>query len=234
MDNNYFRIFKKGSRTYYYSSLFFPPEVKEKVAILYAFVRKIDDLVDSQPQQKEEFYKMWGLFKKKEKSGVDFLDGFKKLMAEVDLVSKWVETFWKSMEMDLIKPIHKTLKETEEYMYGSAEVIGLMMAKIMNLSKEAEGAAQKLGKAMQYANFIRDVDEDTKMGRNYLQIKDKKDFVNNHQIIIDRFWQWQKEAEEGYKYIPKKYLIPIKTAAEMYKWTIKKIGENPMIVFEKK
>ena len=50
------RIFKNGSKTYYYSSFFFPPNVKEDVFKLYSFVRKADDYVDSVPQQKQEFY----------------------------------------------------------------------------------------------------------------------------------------------------------------------------------
>ena len=52
-----FNIFKKGSRTYFYSSLFFPNGVRGDVFRLYAFVRRADDFVDSIPQQKEKFYK---------------------------------------------------------------------------------------------------------------------------------------------------------------------------------
>lgn len=234
MNSKYNHVFKKGSNTYYYSSVFFPPKIRKKVTVLYTFVRIIDDLVDNVPQKKEEFYKKWQKFNKNKKSKIDFLDDFKKLMKKTDIDKEWVEAFWKSMEMDLIRPIHKNLKETEEYMYGSAEVIGLIMAKIMNLPPEAGETARKLGKAMQYANFIRDVDEDMKMNRDYLQVVDNKDFGEKFKLFNDRFDKWQTEAEEGYKYIPRRYLVPIKTAAEMYKWTIKKIGENPMIVFEKK
>jgi phytoene synthase len=50
------RIFKKGSKTYFYNSLFFPNNVKDDVFILYSFVRKADDFVDAVPQQVEEFH----------------------------------------------------------------------------------------------------------------------------------------------------------------------------------
>lgn len=234
MKKEYIDIFKKGSKTYFYSSVFFPKKVKDDVFVLYVFVRKIDDLVDSVPQQKEEFYKQWQKFKGNEKTGIDYLDDFKKLMKKVDIKKEWVDAFWKAMELDLIKPVHKTINETENYMYGSAEVIGLMMAKIMSLPQEAYEAARKLGKAMQYANFIRDVDEDAKMGRNYLQVKNKMDYINQFEKLKNRFLKWQGEAEAGYKFLPKRYLIPIKTAALMYKWTITEIGKKPSIVFEKK
>jgi phytoene synthase len=42
------------------------------------------------------------------------------------------------------------------------------------------------------------------------------------------------EAEKDFKYIPRRYLIPIKTASDMYKWTAAKIRENPFIIFKEK
>jgi len=50
-----FSIFNRGSRTYFYSSLFFPKGVRQEVFILYSFVRTADDLVDCIPQKSEEF-----------------------------------------------------------------------------------------------------------------------------------------------------------------------------------
>jgi phytoene synthase len=51
-----FSIFKQGSRTYFYSSLFFPSYLKKDVFSLYGFVRKADNLVDSIPQDIKGFY----------------------------------------------------------------------------------------------------------------------------------------------------------------------------------
>jgi phytoene synthase len=45
---------------------------------------------------------------------------------------------------------------------------------------------------------------------------------------------WQREAERGYHFIPYRYLLPIKTAADMYIWTARRIERNPMIVYEGK
>jgi len=44
---------------------------------------------------------------------------------------------------------------------------------------------------------------------------------------------WQREAEGGYRFIPYRYLLPIKTAADMYIWTAKQIERNPMVVYER-
>ena len=56
------------------------------------------------------------------------------------------------------------MEELIDYMYGSAEVVGLMMARIMGINREADFCARMLGRAMQYINFIRDIDEDGKLG----------------------------------------------------------------------
>ena len=51
---------------------------------------------------------------------------------------------------------------------------------------------------------------------------------------IDQYFAWQREAEQGYRYIPKRYLVPIKTASDMYVWTARQIAADPFVVFEKK
>lgn len=51
IDRTIYDIFKRGSKTYFYSTLFFPPDVKARVFSLYSFVRTADDLVDSVPQR---------------------------------------------------------------------------------------------------------------------------------------------------------------------------------------
>ncbi|MGE4453850.1 MAG: hypothetical protein AB7D92_04890 [Sphaerochaeta sp.] len=48
-----------------------------------------------------------------------------------------------------------------------------------------------------------------------------------------RYQGWQKEAEKGYSYIPRRYRIPIMTAADMYCWTASEIAKDPFIVFHR-
>ena len=72
--------------------------------------------------------------------------------------------------MDIKKKEYNSLEETLEYIYGSAEVIGFFMAKIIGLSDESLYYAGRLGRSMQYINFIRDIEEDNNLGRRYLVI----------------------------------------------------------------
>jgi len=249
-----FSIFKEGSKTYFYSSLFFPAYTKKDVFSLYGFVRKADNYVDSIPQDINGFYEFKKRFYKSingVKTGDIVIDSFVELLRRKDFDKKWVDAFLNSMEMDLYKTRYRTLDETIEYIYGSAEVIGLMMAKIINLPEESYECARYLGRAMQYINFIRDISEDIELGRNYFPISDlekyglinleyknvkkqPKKFLLFIKEQINRYCEWQSKAEEGYKYIPNRYLISIKTASEMYKWTAEQINKNPFIVYNVK
>ncbi len=253
MNKQFYTVFKKGSKTFFSSSLFFPINVRRDVAVLYSFVRTGDNYVDNIPQDAEGFYR----FKKSFYASLNgkssknlIIDSFVFLIKKKNFKRHWIDAYFYSMEMDIKKRLYYRLSETEKYMYGSAEVIGLMMARIMDLSDESLKYAQLLGKSMQYINFIRDIDEDNRLGRIYLPVyelnhyglKDLKykTVIHNQdgfrafiQKQLERYQNWQEKAEKGFKYIPKRYLIPIKTASEMYKWTALKIMKNPFILYKK-
>lgn len=236
------QIFKNGSITYYYSSLFFRGQIKEDVFTLYAYVRTIDDFVDtSDPDvmsfnaMKKDTDRVW----KGERSTDDIVTSFIELAKRKSFQKKWIDAFWKSMKLDLTKKFYKNYSELEHYMYGSAEVIGLMMARILDLPNEASHAAALQGRAMQFANFVRDVQEDLELGRNYLGYSDqiRTDSSKWNSFIRDKldiYYQLQEEAEKGYSFIPRNYLVPIKSAADIYKWTANTIYNNPQVVWEKK
>ena len=254
IDRTLYSIFKEGSKTYFYSSLFFPMDVRSDVFVLYAFVRKADNFVDSMPQRKNEFYDFWEQYNRAltgKVSGDIVIDSFIKLMNRKKFDEEWVQAFLEAMEMDLKKQKYMNLDETKKYMYGSAEVVGLMMASIMDLPKESFECARYLGRAMQYINFIRDISEDLALGRQYLPQNDlrkcglesvdyehvktrEKGFNEFIRKQIGYYEEWQRTAENGFPYIPKRYFIPIKTASDMYKWTAEKIKKSPIIVYIKK
>lgn len=247
----HYETFKKGSKTYFNSSIFFPPEVRTDVFILYGFVRVADNFVDSMPPDAENFYAFKEKYQrglKGERTGDVIIDDFIDLMERKNLRREWVDAFLRSMELDLEKKEYSTLDETLEYIYGSAEVIGLFMASILELPEESFYAARMLGRSMQFINFIRDIKEDLELGRRYIPLTGSsltslepaetkaspEEFIRFHRMQIDLYKQWHAEAEKGYSYIPRRYLIPIKTAEDMYLWTAEKIAENPFIVYEKK
>ncbi len=229
-------------------------DIRSDVFVLYAFVRKADNFVDTIPQHKNEFYAFWGKYEKAlndNMSGDIVIDSFIALMKRKRLDPEWVHAFFEAMEMDLNKQTYKNIEETKKYMYGSAEVVGLMMASIMELPKESFECARYLGRAMQYINFIRDISEDLSLGRQYLPQSDlhrcglehlEWEYVRTREdefskfilIQINHYEEWQQVAERGFSYIPKRFFIPIKTASDMYKWTAEQIKKAPIIVYRRK
>ncbi|BAM70896.1 truncated phytoene synthase [Methanothermobacter sp. CaT2] len=155
------------------------------------------------------------------------------------------------MEMDITVSSYRTMADLEEYLLGSSEVVGLFMASIMGLDTDSYPHARYLGRAMQYVNFIRDIAEDVELGRLYFpltelerfdlesldlsEIRGREDnFRSFLRAQIDIYRDWQRRAEEGYRYIPYRYLVPIKTAADMYLWTSRIIERDPLIVYRRK
>lgn len=254
MEKNIKNIIKKASRTYFYSSLFFPRQIKQEVFTLYAFVRIADDYVDHIPQDINSFKIFCKQFNRSWQGKLSknaIIDNFVALAKEKEFDKKWVDAFLASMNADLVKNRYLTTKESLNYIYGSAEVIGLMMAKIMNLPEKSYQGARLLGRAMQQINFIRDIQEDLKLNRQYLPVSEMQtigikelhknsafNYPNKYKKFIDQqlnyYYKWQKEAESYFYFIPFKYRLAIQTASAMYKYTAKKINQNPFIVFDKK
>lgn len=249
-----FSIFKHGSKTYFYCSLFFPDDIKEDVFRLYGFVRTVDDLVDCIPQKKEEFYQFTKLFHevmKGKKVDNEIINGFIETTQKYSFEKSWIKAFLDAMEQDLIKKEYKTIHDVEKYMFGSAEVIGLMMASILQLPQKSWKGARLLGKSMQYANFIRDIQEDNTFLRTYFPKtslkKHKLESLQQGEVIkksknfelfigdqIQLYENWYTDAKQYFKYIPYRYRIPIQSAAELYYWSMLQIKKNPTIVFKRK
>jgi phytoene synthase len=248
------KLFRKSSQTFYNSSKLFPLPVRNQISVLYGFVRKCDNFVDAVPQRADDYFDFKNEYLQSRKRGFSediIIDAFVKMERKKGFPSRWVLEFLKSMEDDLSKTTYQTLAETEKYIYGSASAVGLLMAKIMDLPEKSYRFAQLLGKSFQFINFIRDIAEDVTLDRNYFpQVEMKnfglktlkfeearknpdnfKRFVN---FQLDRYEKWQKEAEKGFSYIPPEYLIPIKTASDLYKWTGQVIRKDPFVVYRRK
>lgn len=246
-------LFKKSSTTYFVSSLFFPEHIKNEVFTLYAFVRTADNFVDAVPQQKNEFLTFVDQYHQAliEPCGDSIIDNFVELSIYRNIPVRWVDAFLAAMKLDLFKARYESIEQTNTYMYGSAEVIGLMLCKIMSLPVASYDSARLLGRAMQYCNMIRDIDEDCQLGRQYIPdsslrkfglktLSRTEAFKNPDKFSalvtqeLQRYYNWNNVAKRGLVHIPKRLRVPIATATEMYHWAAKEIEKDPMIVWEKK
>ncbi|MEI7631721.1 MAG: squalene/phytoene synthase family protein [bacterium] len=258
-------IFKNGRLTYYWSSRFFPKGMRDDVFKLYSFINLVHNFVDQTPSNLAKFEYIevrWTTIKSELANGfvtspLDDSVSEKALSNIAYIVHRhgcdpaWVDAFLKSMRWDIQKHQYRSLKDTLEYVYGTAEVVGLFVARILNLPEEALEPVRMQGRAMQYINFLRDLTDDSEMGRCYFPVNDIKvyglknlseeearakpkmfaDFV--HAQLL-RYAQWQTDANKGFIYIPKKIAVPLHTAVDSYNWTALQIKNDPLIVFEKK
>jgi phytoene synthase len=254
-------IFRKGSTTYYWSSTFFTRRVRRDVAKLYSFVRVADDYVDSTPVQEQDFYALRRAyeaaaanpsFNTEHQANDSINEHVIKNMIVVekayDFNPAWSTAFLDSMQSDIEGKVYETMDDTLRYIYGSAEVVGLMMARVLGLDETAYASARKLGRAMQYINFIRDVAEDTQLGRCYFPKSMLERFglpdlssetINRYpkryetfiRTQIKQYQRWQHEAEQGFVYLPSAVRAPVKTASDMYKWSAAKIARDPIAAY---
>ena len=245
-------IFQRGSTTYYHSTKLFPTKIRKDVTTLYCFVRVVDDFVDAVPQDLESFNSFKDdYYKALSGKEVDnsIISNYIELSYRKGFESEWTDAFLKSMEMDTYKSEYNNLGELNDYLYGSSEVIGLMMNKVMDIDERAHDSARYLGKAMQFINFIRDIDEDLDLNRTYFpkdtlakfglegltrgearrKPKQFRAFVRSQ---IKVYFDWQKKAETGFVYLPKRMRVAVKTASDMYMWTATKIYKNPFLVYD--
>lgn len=248
------RIMRSGSRTFFNSARFLPSEIREDVVTLYAFVRTADDFVDARPQDAEGLIEFRSTYRRAIEGSADvpaIIADFVALQNRRGFALDWVESFLDAMESDLSIRTYATLDDTLRYVYGSAETVGLMVARIMSLDSEASHYARLLGRAFQYINFIRDVVEDLDLGRVYLPqsdvrasgllsvsrqaIRDSPDaFCRLMRTQLARYRSWRSEADLGFRLIPSRYRTAILTAADMYDYTADVIERDPLVVLQRK
>lgn len=154
---------------------------------IYGFVRFADEIVDTFHQFHKEELLMD--FKKETfaaiKRGISLnpiLHSFQQTVNQYNISSQLIVAFFNSMEMDLSKTLYNS-NAYHEYIYGSAEVVGLMCLHVFCdgdtiLFEKLKPAAQSLGAAFQKINFLRDVKADyEQMNRTYFPEVDFKNFT---------------------------------------------------------
>ncbi|MEU0795793.1 phytoene/squalene synthase family protein [Amycolatopsis sp. NPDC005961] len=170
----------RHGRTYFLATRMLSPAQRPAVHALYAFARRLDDLVDEpEPGATPESIAVT-LHDVERRFFAELAAGHSDdplLTAVLDTVSRYAipephfRAFFASMRMDLTVTGYPTRAALDEYVHGSAEVIGLQVLPVLGTvvaRAEAAPRAAALGKAFQLTNFLRDVAEDLGRGRVYL------------------------------------------------------------------
>jgi phytoene synthase len=254
------RLNSLHGKTYYLATLLLPKNKRPHVHALYGFARFADEIVDDltstqSSSEKESALAKWSTQLIKDlKNGVSHDHIGKALVSTVtkfEIPIAYFEAFLKSMAMDLSKTTYETYEELEEYVYGSAAVIGLQMLPILGVKdKSAYIAAEKLGTAFQLANFIRDVGEDLDRGRIYLPLAELGEFGVDRQMLerriltpeirnalqfqIARVRKLQREAAPGIQLLDRTSQPCIKAASELYCGIVDEVEKIDYQIFQKR
>lgn len=182
---------------------------------VYGFVRFADEIVDTfHDYPKEE---LLAQFKIDTYKAIDqrislnpILNSFQEVVHTYNIELELIETFLKSMEMDLNPHQEYDQSKYEEYILGSAEVVGLMCLRIFTEGNEEKyqnlkGNAMKLGSAFQKINFLRDLSADYHyLGRTYFPEVDLNQFTEEDKLQIQKDIEADfKAGFEGIKALPK-------------------------------
>ncbi|NVJ88886.1 MAG: phytoene/squalene synthase family protein [Flavobacteriaceae bacterium] len=195
------------------------PNIRADIYNIYGFVRFADEIVDTfHEYDKEELMKQFEKdYYDAKKTGISLnpiLNSFQHTVNKYNIDDHMVQAFLKSMKADLTKKEYETQEEYAEYIYGSADVVGLMCLKVFvngdeSKFSELKDAAMRLGSAFQKVNFLRDLKDDYELlNRSYFPNVDLGKLTpTTKQLII-------KEIEEDFDYAYKNGILKLPVEAK--------------------
>jgi len=217
------------------------PSIREDIYNIYGFVRFADEIVDSFHQYDKEL--LFELFEHDLEKALQnkislnpILNSFQHTVNRYEIPKDLIDAFMKSMKQDLYKKEYQTTAEYQEYIYGSADVVGLMCLKVFVkgnevLYEELKHSAMRLGSAFQKVNFLRDLKADFEdLNRTY--------FPNTNLNQLDETSKQEIIAEiesdfaagfVGIQKLPIEAKFGVYTAYIYYKKLLSKLKKTPSL-----
>lgn len=215
------------------------PSIRPHIYNIYAFVRFADEIVDTfHGYEKEQLLNDFEAdYYKALEAGISLnpiLNSFVLTVKKYNIRDEFVQAFLRSMRMDLHKKEYRSFEEYREYIYGSADVVGLMCLQVFvkgddKQFEQLREGAMRLGSAFQKVNFLRDIKADTEtLDRQYfphvdLMALDKA----SKQLIVKEI---EADFDAAYKAIlalPVEAKLGVYTAYVYYKRLLKKLKMTP-------
>lgn len=231
------RITKNYSTSFSLAIKMLSPKIQDDIYAIYGFVRCADEIVDTfdDYNQEELLSEFEADFQKAFDRKISLnpvLNAFQEVVHRFDMMDL-VAPFLKSMRMDLHKKEYLTQSEYEEYIFGSADVVGLMCLMVFvggdkNKYNELKYSAMKLGSAFQKVNFLRDLKHDAEsLGRIYFPNVDVHNLsVDCKKKLVTEIEADFNEAIIGIKLLPKEAKFGVYTAYKYYISLLKKISKT--------
>ncbi len=232
-------VTRKYSTSFSLAVYMLSPKIREAIYSIYAFVRFADEIVDSFHTHDKEFLlnEFEADYYKAHKNNISLnpiLNAFQHTVKKYNITDDLIQSFLKSMKADLNKETYNTVEEYNEYIYGSADVVGLMCLKVFvdgdtEKYDELKFSAMKLGSAFQKVNFLRDLKDDYELlNRSYFPGVNLKELNADEKAeIISDIEADFNEALIGIKKLPLEAKFGVYTAYVYYKRLLNKLNNTP-------
>ncbi|MEZ5070809.1 MAG: phytoene/squalene synthase family protein [Bacteroidales bacterium] len=216
------------STSFSFSSRLLPPVQRDAIHAIYGFVRVADEIVDSfhgYPQDRlfDRFTEDLDLALQLGISTNPVLHAFQSTVARYRIPRELIDAFMASMRLDLNKKVYRTKEEYQKYIYGSADVVGLMCLKVFVNGRDDQyealkAPAMRLGSAFQKVNFLRDLQNDLGvLDRSYFPQVDFRNLTPEAlQDILRDIEEDFGEAFRGIRSLPKKSRLGVYVAYVYY------------------
>ena len=232
------KVTKTYSTSFSLATKLLSENIRKDIYNIYGFVRFADEIVDSfHNYNKEVLFNDFSVDLEKallNKIHLNpILNSFQHTFHKYKIDKELVESFMKSMRMDLIKKKY-SVEEYKEYIYGSADVVGLMCLEVFvqgdnSLYNKLKNNAMKLGSAFQKVNFLRDLKADKEdLNRTYFPNTkfEKLSESEKNEIIIDIEDDFKKGLQ-GIKELPIEAKFGVFMAYRYYNQLLKKLKKTP-------
>jgi phytoene/squalene synthetase len=237
-------ITKKYSTSFSLGIKTFDKSFRYPIYAIYGFVRYADEIVDTfhNYDQQQLIYRFKEETFKAINEGIStnpVIHSFQQVVNRYGIDHELIKAFLRSMEMDLDNKAYDQ-DSYQTYIYGSAEVIGLMCLRVFTsddvLYQSLIPKARSLGAAFQKVNFLRDVKADyTERGRTYFPGVDFNSFTEQDKLAIEAEIKHDfEEAFEGIKRLPVGTRLGVYIAYIYYLQLFKKISYTPASVILQK
>ena len=219
--------------------------IRNHVYNIYGFVRFADEIVDSfHDYPKEELLDRFeaDLYHSLDQkiSLNPILNAFQNTVNAFDIDRELIAAFMRSMRWDLEKKVYETDQEYKDYIYGSADVVGLMCLKVFvkgepDQYKSLKPAAMALGSAFQKVNFLRDLKNDFQdLERTYFPNVNFNQFDETSKaVIIKEIENDFAQALEGIFKLPTEARFGVYTAYKYYTKLLAKLKRTPSLNIQK-
>lgn len=233
-------VTKKYSTSFSMAVNMLSPKIRTDIYNIYGFVRFADEIVDTfhdfdKEQLMSHFEKDYYFAKKHKISLNPILNSFQQTVNRYNIPDEMVQAFLKSMKADLHKTEYNTKEEYDEYIFGSADVVGLMCLKVFVNGDEAQylelkDAAMRLGSAFQKVNFLRDLKDDFELlNRSYFPNIDlgKLDAASKQLIIEEIEEDFDFAYNNGILKLPVEAKFGVYMAYRYYRRLLSKLKTLP-------